>query len=75
MRNWKIVSTINVTYTPIQINQARNIASNYFSPEQLTCIELYHGLKCYGSSPVKYIINCGVQPARDTNFNMGVTVE
>ena len=30
-RNWQIVSTINVTYAPIQINWARNIASNYFS--------------------------------------------
>ena len=30
-RNWKIVSTINVTYAPIQINWARNIASNYFN--------------------------------------------
>ena len=33
-RNWKIVSTINVTYAPIQINWARNIASNYFSQQQ-----------------------------------------
>ena len=30
--NWKIVSTINVTYAPIQINWARNIASNYLYP-------------------------------------------
>ena len=29
--NWKIVSTINVTYAPIQIDWLRNIASNYFS--------------------------------------------
>ena len=33
-RNWKIVSTINVTYAPIQINWARNIAFNYFSQQQ-----------------------------------------
>ena len=33
-RNWKIVSTINVTYAPIQINWARNIASKYFSQQQ-----------------------------------------
>ena len=33
-RNWKIVFTINVTYAPIQINWARNIASNYFSQQQ-----------------------------------------
>ena len=33
-RNWKIVSTISVTYAPIQINWARNIASNYFSQQQ-----------------------------------------
>ena len=31
---WKIVSTINVTYAPIQTNWARNIASNYFSQQQ-----------------------------------------
>ena len=30
-RNWKIVSTITVTYAPIKINWGRNIASNYFS--------------------------------------------
>ena len=48
-RNWKIVSTINVTYAPIQINWAMNIASNYFSPTT-TCLKLHHGLKCYGSS-------------------------
>ena len=33
-RNWKIVSTINVTYAPKQINWARNIVSNYFSQQQ-----------------------------------------
>ena len=33
-RNWKIVSTINVTYEPIQINWARNKASNYFNQHQ-----------------------------------------
>ena len=33
-RNWKIVSTINVTYAPTKINWARNIASNYFSQQQ-----------------------------------------
>ena len=32
--NWKIVSTMNVTYAPIQINWARNIASNYFIQQQ-----------------------------------------
>ena len=74
-RKWKIVSTINVNYAPIQINWARNIASNYFSQQQLTCLELHHGLKSDGSSPVKYVVNCGAQPARDTGFSMGVTVE
>ena len=33
-RNWNLVSTINVTFAPIQINWARNIASNYFSQQQ-----------------------------------------
>ena len=33
-RNWKIVSTINVTYAPIQINWVRNIAPNYFNQQQ-----------------------------------------
>ena len=33
-RNWKIISTINVTYAPTQINWARNIALNYFSQQQ-----------------------------------------
>ena len=33
-RNWKIVSTINLTYAPLQIDWARNIASNYFSQQQ-----------------------------------------
>ena len=33
-RNWKVVSTINVTYAPIQINWTRNKASNYFSQQQ-----------------------------------------
>ena len=33
-RGWKIVSTINVTNTPIQINWARNIASDYFIQQQ-----------------------------------------
>ena len=32
--NWKIVSTINVTYAPIQINWARNKASNYLNQQQ-----------------------------------------
>ena len=32
--NWKIVSAINVTYAPIQIYWARNIASNYSSQQQ-----------------------------------------
>ena len=33
-RNWKIVSTINVTYAPIQINWASNKAPNYFNQQQ-----------------------------------------
>ena len=33
-RNWKIVSTINATYAPIQINWAGNTASNYFNQQQ-----------------------------------------
>ena len=33
-RNWNIVSTINITHAPIQINWARDIASNYFSQQQ-----------------------------------------
>ena len=33
-RNRKIVSTINATYEPVQINWARNIASNYLSQQQ-----------------------------------------
>ena len=32
--NWKIVSRMNVTYAPIQINWARNKASNYFNQQQ-----------------------------------------
>ena len=33
-RNWKIVSTINVTYAPLQIDWARNIAFNYIRQQQ-----------------------------------------
>ena len=33
-RNWKIGSTINVTYAPIHINWARNKASNYYNQHQ-----------------------------------------
>ena len=38
-RNWKIVSTINIIYAPIQINWARNKTSNYFNQQQpaLSC--------------------------------------
>ena len=33
-RNWKICSTISVTYAPMQNDRARNVASNYFNQQQ-----------------------------------------
>ena len=53
-RNWKIVYTINVTYAPIQINWARNKASNYFNQQQRSQMVWFFS--------VNYVINNGVQP-------------
>ena len=59
-RNWKIVSTINVTYPPIQINWARNIASNYFSQQQPASSFTRSQMLWFFS--VNYVINSAVQP-------------
>ena len=59
-RNWKIVSTINVTYAPIQINWARNIASNYFSQQQPA--SSFTTVSNVWFFSVNYVINSSVQP-------------
>ena len=66
-RNWKIVSTINVTYAPIQINWARNIASNYFSHNNLSRALPRSQMLWFFS--VNYVINSGVQPQERLNLD------
>ena len=58
--NWKIISTINVTYAPIQINRVRNIASNYFNQQQPASASPRSQMLWFFS--VNYVINSGVQP-------------
>ena len=68
-RNWKSVSTINVTHAPIQINCARNIASNYLSQQQPdSSFTTVLNVRFF---PVKYVINSGVQPL--SNWHNQVT--
>ena len=59
--NWKIVSTINVTYAPTQINWARNTASNYLDQQQPSPRS-----QMLWFFSVSYVINSGVQPENIT---------